>query len=228
MKYTLIKLGLDGQDSGIFYGACLPSACSDSLISNALSSAFKITKLPFDLFSLTSDSESYVFPMNWVSYLTTFLLTGIMLMVLVATLRRSKGWLGCFNFVSNMKHFHVREGEDLNIWDGVRALAMMWVVIGHVCSFWLSYIDNLASISHFGNQAFYLIVEAGILAVDVFFCLGGFFLAFIMLRHKINLKICGLGILQRALRVWPAYIVTMLFFYGLYMRMNHGPFWSTL
>ena len=39
-----------------------------------------------------------------------------------------------------MKHFNVREGEDLNIWDGVRAISMMWVVIGHIFSFWLTYI----------------------------------------------------------------------------------------
>ena len=36
-----------------------------------------------------------------------------------------------------MKHFKVREKEDLNVWDGVRALAMMWVIIGHTYSFFL-------------------------------------------------------------------------------------------
>ena len=125
-----------------------------------------------------------------------------------------------------MKHFSIREGEDLNAWDGVRSLAMMWVVIGHSFSFSLKVIENIASIPYFGNQAYILVLEAGILAVDVFFCLGGFFLAFIMLRNKITPKICGLGILQRALRVWPAFILSMLFFYSLYMRLGSGPNWS--
>jgi len=125
-----------------------------------------------------------------------------------------------------MKHFDIREGEDMNAWDGVRSLAMMWVVIGHTFSFSLNAIDNLTSITYFGNQAYILVLEAGILAVDVFFCLGGFFLAFIMLRNKITPKICGLGILQRALRVWPAFILSMLFFYSLYMRLGSGPNWS--
>ena len=114
----------------------------------------------------------------------------------------------------------------MNAWDGVRSLAMMWVVIGHTFSFSLNAIDNLTSITYFGNQAYILVLEAGILAVDVFFCLGGFFLAFIMLRNKITPKICGLGILQRALRVWPAFILSMLFFYSLYMRLGSGPNWS--
>jgi len=127
-----------------------------------------------------------------------------------------------------MKHFSIREGEDLNAWDGVRSLAMMWVVIGHSFSFSLKVIENIASIPYFGNQAYILVLEAGILSVDVFFCLGGFFLAFIMLRTKITPKICGLAILQRALRVWPAFIISMLLFYSLYMRFGSGPNWSFL
>jgi len=126
-----------------------------------------------------------------------------------------------------MKHFDIREGEDLNVWDGVRSLAMMWVVIGHTFSFSLNVIENITSAQYFGNQAYILVLEAGILAVDVFFCLGGFFLAFIMLRNKITSKICGLGILQRALRVWPAFILSMLIFYSLYMRFGSGPVWSS-
>jgi peptidoglycan/LPS O-acetylase OafA/YrhL len=37
-----------------------------------------------------------------------------------------------------MSHFKIREGEDLNIMDGVRAIAMMWVVFGHAFSFSLA------------------------------------------------------------------------------------------
>jgi peptidoglycan/LPS O-acetylase OafA/YrhL len=148
----------------------------------------------------------------------------------VATVRGYKSkqnkYLDSFNIMANMKHFNIREGEDLNVWDGVRSLAMMWVVIGHVFSFWLNVIDNITNAMYFGNKPYILILEAGILAVDVFFCLGGFFLAFIMLRNIITPKICGLGILQRALRVWPAYILTMLYFYSLHMRTGSGPSWS--
>ena len=85
----------------------------------------------------------------------------------------------------------------------------------------------MTSISVFGNKPYFLIVEAGLLSVDVFLCLGGFFLAFIMLRNKINLKICGLGIIQRALRIWPAYILSMMFFSSLYMKIGSGMNWST-
>ena len=77
----------------------------------------------------------------------------------------------------------------------------------------------------FATKPFFLIIEAGLLAVDVFLCLGGFFLAFVMLRHRITAKVCGLGILQRALRIWPAYILTMMFYYSLYMSLSQSPSW---
>ena len=103
---------------------------------------------------------------------------------------------------------------------------MMWVVFGHIFLFWVFTAINLANMVQIASKPFFLIVEAGLFAVDVFFCLGGFFLAFIVLRSKINLKLCGLGILQRALRIWPAYILSMMFFSSLFMRLGSGPIWS--
>ena len=35
-----------------------------------------------------------------------------------------------------------------------------------------------------------------------------------------------LAILQRVLRIWPAYILTMLIYYGIFMHMGGGPRWQ--
>jgi peptidoglycan/LPS O-acetylase OafA/YrhL len=76
-------------------------------------------------------------------------------------------------------------------------------------------------------KPFLLIIEAGIISVDVFFMLGGFFLAFVFLRQdKNNLSIYPLGIIQRALRIWPAYIIAMMFYYSVFMQLGSGPSWS--
>ena len=158
------------------------------------------------------------------------ILITVVLLVFISTVRgykkKQNKWLQSFDLISNMKHFKVREGEHLNVWDGVRALAMMWVVIGHVYAFWLQSSLNISSIVDIPNKPFLLIIEAGLFAVDIFFCLGGFFLAFIMLRNKITFKLCGMGILQRALRIWPAYILAMMIFSSIYMQLGSGPFWS--
>jgi peptidoglycan/LPS O-acetylase OafA/YrhL len=57
--------------------------------------------------------------------------------------------------------------------------------------------------------------------------LSGFFLAFAFLREKAEgAAAFGMGVLQRLLRIWPAYILAMFFYYSLFMQTNSGIFWS--
>ena len=75
-----------------------------------------MAQIPFDVYSLDSNAQNYNYPMNWLSYLTTFILLTIAILVFIATVGRSKGkmqknkWLNSFDLVANMKHFNVREG----------------------------------------------------------------------------------------------------------------------
>jgi hypothetical protein len=233
MKYALIDIGSSGASAGVYFGLCLPRACSDKLITNSVNSLLQKMQIPLEIIDINSDSEHYTFPLSWVSYLTIFILMAIAVLVFTATVKGYKAklknkWLQCFDVFTNLKHFDVRPKEDLNALDGVRALSMMWVVIGHSFSIFIAAIVNITDYSHLASHPFELVLMAGILSVDVFLALGGFFLAFIMLRHTINLKVCGLGILQRALRIWPAYILAMMFYFSLIMRLGSGPFWSKI
>ena len=230
MKYFLVEFGYHGQDMQASNGLCLPKSCTDEFVASSINSAFQMIKAPISVFYVKSDTENYEFPMNWVSYLTVFILLAIGFLVVLATTmgykrKKEHKIIDSFNVMSNLKHFKVRENEDLNIWDGVRAFAMMWVVIGHTFATWNRGTINTTNMAVYGNKPFFLIIEAGILSVDVFLCLGGFFLAFIMSRNKITLKLCGLGIVQRALRIWPAYILVMMFYYSLYLRLGSSQIW---
>lgn len=90
-------------------------------------------------------------------------------------------------------------------------------------------IENLAEYAVPTQKPFYLMIIMGLISVDIFFALGGFFLAFVVLREKIvTAKFCLSGILQRALRIWPAYILTMIFYDSLFMRLGSGIFWSRI
>lgn len=81
----------------------------------------------------------------------------------------------------------------------------------------------------FSKNPFQLVIVITLVAVDVFLSLGGFFLAFVLLKLKsINLKVLFGGILQRVLRIWPCYILTMLFYYSLFMLCGSGMLWSKL
>lgn len=88
-----------------------------------------------------------------------------------------------FNISKNMEYFKIRENEDLNIFDGVRALSMMWVIISHTYSFFISAgIINMKSLNFVLTKPFFLLVESGLISVDIFLMIGGFFLSFIFLR----------------------------------------------
>lgn len=36
-----------------------------------------------------------------------------------------------------------------------------------------------------------------------------------------------LAIVQRALRIWPAFIITMLIYYSIFMHLGEGPKWQS-
>lgn len=224
-------------------GLCLPQQCSDHLVTASINSALKILGTPLSVLWIDSGAETYNYPLNWLSYLTIAILTLIAAITFVSTVRssskdqRQSYWLKHFDVIGNIQtHFKPRR-EGLDVWEGVRAVAMMWVVIGHSLSFWLTHVDNVQNILVFGNHPVFLLVGAGILSVDTFLALGGFFLAYALLRIKqtaggkvktMSGKVAVFAIVQRVLRIWPAYIISMLYFYSLYLRNSSGPFWSQL
>jgi len=164
------------------------------------------------------------------------LLVGLFLLAFVATVRQASKnedhkYLGCFDLTRNLKYLEVRQGESLNIFDGVRAISMMWVVIGHCYNFLLftGGAENLPNFDVPTKKPFFLVLIMGLISVDIFFALGGFFLAFVMLRQKkIDAKILILGVVNRALRIWPSYILTMLFYFSILMMMGSGIYWYRL
>ena len=73
----------------------------------------------------------------------------------------------------------------------------------------------------------FLIVEAGLFAVDTFFFVGGFLVAYVFLREhvKTGLKY-PLAILNRYLRFVPSYLLAILLFYSIMPHLGSGPYWN--
>ncbi len=40
-----------------------------------------------------------------------------------------------------------------------------------------------------------------------------------------SIQVCLIGILQRALRIWPAFILMMMFYDSIFMQLGKGIFW---
>ena len=88
----------------------------------------------------------------------------------------------CFALDLNLKRlFSIREGP-LDFFNGVRALSLLYVILGHDYYLRSGMSQNPTYLLEFITTPFYLIIGTGFYAVDVFFWLSGFFLAFVLLE----------------------------------------------
>ncbi len=58
----------------------------------------------------------------------------------------------------------------------------MWVILGHIYTVGSINSMNAANIEAVITRPFFLILSAGMFAVDVFFYVGGFMLAYVFMR----------------------------------------------
>ena len=87
MKYSAIEFGIGDTDILAFVGLCLPKTCDDKFIVKNMNAALKLLKTNFSVYSINSETQNYSFAMNWVSYLTILVLSTIMVLIFVATVR---------------------------------------------------------------------------------------------------------------------------------------------
>lgn len=73
-----------------------------------------------------------------------------------------------------------------------------------------------------------LLTEGGLFAVDTFFFVGGFLVAYVFLRERSNSNLkYPLAILNRYLRFFPSYFLTILIYYTIFPHMGSGPLWRS-
>jgi peptidoglycan/LPS O-acetylase OafA/YrhL len=67
---------------------------------------------------------------------------------------------------------------------------------------------------------------AAFFAVDVYFFLGGFLVAYSFLREKSKNPLkYPIAIVHRVLRFWPSYLMAILILYAVFLQLGHGMFW---
>ena len=182
-----------------------------------------------ELLSVVNQSEKE-YEYSWLFYATMLFFFGIIVLYLNSSYfknQQSGIIMKSFNIKENMKIFEYKPSH-LNTLNGIRSLAMVWVILGHAFVFGLGFVANFTSLEQRVKSYFFLFLESGLFAVDVFFFVGGFLVAYSVLRDKQkNTLLYPLAILHRALRLWPAYIVVILIYYSVFIHTNNGPLWST-
>ncbi|XP_052756148.1 nose resistant to fluoxetine protein 6-like [Galleria mellonella] len=121
----------------------------------------------------------------------------------------------------------------LECMDGIRAIAMMWVIIGHTfanqmvsATVW-NPLDGLNWISSFWS----LWITTAPITVDTFFMMAGLLIVYTtaekMTRSKL-IKNLHLFYLNRYLRLFPVLAASVLLQASLFNRVTDGPNWNTV
>ena len=108
----------------------------------------------------------------------------------------------------------------------MKAFAILWVIFGHEYFFHLAIASNAPNFPKVLELPFFLFVEGGMLAVDTFFFVGGFMVAYVLLKDgRFGISKVPVAIFNRMLRFWPSFLLVILLFYGVFLHLGSGPFW---
>lgn len=133
--------------------------------------------------------------------------------------------LDSFNLAESFKVFKHKHNV-FNVFNGVKGLCMFWVILGHQYSVRLHNDVNAINIDAQFKDWFYLSVYSAFFAVDVFFFLGGFLVAYSFLREKSkSILKYPIAIVHRVLRFWPSYLMAIMLLYVIFLQTGHGLLW---
>ncbi|KAJ0175773.1 hypothetical protein K1T71_008932 [Dendrolimus kikuchii] len=138
--------------------------------------------------------------------------------------------LTAFSIYTNGKRLMTfsRAKDNLQCVDGIRTLALMWIIVGHAFSTEPSILN--------GNDSFFwmislqaLWITSATISVDTFFFLGGLLLVYTAagkMNHMSLLKNLHLFYLNRYFRMFPLLAATVLLQVSYFNRIFDGPLWG--
>ena len=148
----------------------------------------------------------------------------------------SEKFFDCFNAIKNFNKLFstkILEGHDLDIgiFNGIRTLSFFYVVYGHEYFFRARAAVTLQEMLTIINEKWMVFVMAGLYAVDVFFFLSGFFVAFVMTDKLKKMRPSIINYLtlvfHRYIRIMPLYIMVLLIYWKLSVLAGSGPLWAS-
>ena len=143
--------------------------------------------------------------------------------------------LSCFSFTENLsKLFTIKEEgvQTFKIFNGVRAFSIFCVIYCHDYLVRFRVVSNIADYNAIMSDVGWVtLAPSAYFAVDVFFFLGGFLAAYMVIEKLTKMKRITPAIvpsmwLHRFLRIWPTFAFCLLFYYKLTPYFFSGPIWS--
>ncbi|XP_032515547.2 O-acyltransferase like protein-like [Danaus plexippus] len=115
--------------------------------------------------------------------------------------------------------------------DGIRSLALFWVVFGHVFFIFNFFPANTIETMEWSLSYDSIMIRTALLSVDTFFLMSGILLVYTT-AHKLTgcqlLKNIVPFYLNRLLRMFPVLAFVILFQVSIYNRIGDGPMWTVV
>ncbi|KAG5322560.1 NRF6 protein, partial [Pseudoatta argentina] len=129
--------------------------------------------------------------------------------------------LMCFSVYTSTKIiFNTKlDTEAIAVIHGIRFLSMLWIIIAHTIFYTADYLDNKIWTLRFAEGIPIQVISNASIAVDTYFFLSGFLLAYVYLKHKTDkekikpihyrekLNEFFISIIKRYIRLTPTYII---------------------
>ncbi|CAK1600713.1 unnamed protein product [Parnassius mnemosyne] len=236
------RMGSDSQISNTKYSlaVCIPAACTTQEGINALLFNISAIGLEYTENFCRLPNDKLWAPVDYVAIaifsiigILTFLSTSYDIYytwILKSDKRNKNSLYFCCSVYSNTQRLLTfTSGPDsLECIDGIRALAMVWVILGHT---FYSLPNNLnpvdALLWSISPNAIW--VTSAPMTVDTFFLLSGLLLVYSTagkLTGEKLIKNIHLFYLNRLLRMFPVLAAMVLFEASLYNRVSDGPLWE--
>ncbi|XP_045485659.1 nose resistant to fluoxetine protein 6 isoform X1 [Pieris rapae] len=120
--------------------------------------------------------------------------------------------------------------NTLDCLDGIRAISMMWVILGHTFSMYNTFV-NLLEVIDFLVSTPATLVQSGVFAVDTFLTMTGILLIYTSvgkMTTKSLLKTLHLFYINRIMRLFPLLGAIVLLEASVFHRIADGPYWLTV
>jgi peptidoglycan/LPS O-acetylase OafA/YrhL len=129
-----------------------------------------------------------------------------------------------------------RINSSVQVFELMRIMAFFWVVFAHEFAYRMSVSQNFADptfLDYTKNSWGFTIIETGFYAVDIFLFIGGYVSILANTKYISNFgkvppskwaAIYVFAIFKRYVRIMPAYIVMMLFYWKVSPALTYGPF----
>lgn len=139
--------------------------------------------------------------------------------------------ISALSLLSNFKKIFLVDSDDsqLSSLHGIRVITLGWVILGHSYAFIVFYSDNPLEALNFIQRFSFTIVSNAFFSVDSFFLISGVLTGYLFIKmssapnFKLTFKFMTKYLINRILRLSPAYYFMLFFSIFLTKYLGSGP-----